>query len=227
MRHRRSWHSPRAREPGENATRATSRSRAAEDKPRMQPLSDGLLRRCGRHLAILPVSGGAPLRRSTLALRISTASSSKIGTVTRTDKIQSACRSAAGPGGSLCVCACAIRITVLKVQAISPATNVIIQTPRKFGPSSVLCHEVGIWCVPAIFERRRGRLGSKISGCGQLAEVAVYFAMSGLPRKQTPIGSRRHVSKSAIDRDRGEPRGSAPPTPPYVRVRIRRFEKLR
>ena len=28
------------------------------------------------------------------------------------------------------------------------------------------------------------------------------------------------------DRDRGEPRGSAPPTPPYVRVRIRRFEKL-
>src|SRR6202022_3036592 len=25
------------------------------------------------------------------------------------------------------------------------------------------------------------------------------------------------------NRDRGEPRGSAPPTPPYVRVRIRRF----
>src|SRR5712671_365216 len=31
----------------------------------------------------------------------------------------------------------------------------------------------------------------------------------------------------AKDRDRGEPRGSSPPTPPYVRVRIRRFEKLR
>jgi hypothetical protein len=29
------------------------------------------------------------------------------------------------------------------------------------------------------------------------------------------------------DRDRGEPCGSTPPTPPYVRVRIRRFEKLR
>src|ERR1700730_12743863 len=28
------------------------------------------------------------------------------------------------------------------------------------------------------------------------------------------------------DRDRGEPRGSAPPTPPYVRVRIRRFGGL-
>src|SRR6476620_285172 len=39
----------------------------------------------------------------------------------------------------------------------------------------------GICCVPAIFERRRGRLGSKISGYGQLAEVAVYFAMSSLP----------------------------------------------
>ena len=31
----------------------------------------------------------------------------------------------------------------------------------------------------------------------------------------------------AIDRDRGEPLGSAPPTPPYVRVRIRRFERFR
>jgi hypothetical protein len=48
-----------------------------------------------------------------------------------------------------------------------------------------------------------------------------------------------HVSNSSLlenfdltneahsDRDRGEPRGSAPPTPPYVRVRIRRFEKSR
>jgi len=33
-------------------------------------------------------------------------------------------------------------------------------------------HEVRNYCVPAIFERRSGRLGSKISGCGQLAEVA-------------------------------------------------------
>src|SRR5260370_40045189 len=32
-------------------------------------------------------------------------------------------------------------------------------------------------------------------------------------------------TKIRFDRDRGEPRGSAPPTPPYVRVRIRRFEK--
>src|SRR5258705_5351998 len=31
----------------------------------------------------------------------------------------------------------------------------------------------------------------------------------------------------AIDRDRGESCGSTPPTPPYVRVRIRRVWKLR
>src|SRR5258708_39439958 len=29
-----------------------------------------------------------------------------------------------------------------------------------------------------------------------------------------------------INRDRGEPHGSSPPTPPYVRVRIRRFAGL-
>jgi hypothetical protein len=35
--------------------------------------------------------------------------------------------------------------------------------------------------VPIIFELQRSLLGSKISGHGQLAEVAAYFAMSGLP----------------------------------------------
>ena len=47
----------------------------------------------------------------------------------------------------------------------------------------------------------------------------------------TPISCRQNwrpwLPRWAKDRDRGEPRGSAPPTPPYVRVRIRRFEKLR
>jgi hypothetical protein len=36
--------------------------------------------------------------------------------------------------------------------------------------------------VLAILKRRRDRLGSKISVYGQLAEVAVYFDMSGLAR---------------------------------------------
>jgi hypothetical protein len=54
-------------------------------------------------------------------------------------------------------------------------------------------HEVRNLCVLAIFERRRGRLGSKISGCGQLAEVAVYFAMSGLPPEADTKRKGRHV----------------------------------
>jgi len=36
----------------------------------------------------------------------------------------------------------------------------------------------------------------------------------------------RVQSRSRGDRDRGEPRGSSPPTPPYIRVRIRRFDGL-
>jgi len=44
---------------------------------------------------------------------------------------------------------------------------------------------------PAIFERGRGRLGSKISGYGQLAEVAVYFAVSGLPPEVPKVGEQR------------------------------------
>jgi hypothetical protein len=35
------------------------------------------------------------------------------------------------------------------------------------------------------------------------------------------------LNRLRIDRDRGEPRSSAPPTPPCIRVRTRRFEKLR
>jgi len=54
-------------------------------------------------------------------------------------------------------------------------------------------HEVRNCCVIAIFERRRGRLGSKISGYGQLAEVAVYFAMSRLPPEADTNRKGRHV----------------------------------
>ncbi len=34
------------------------------------------------------------------------------------------------------------------------------------------------------------------------------------------------MRQTPLDRDRGEPRGSSPPTPPYIRVRIRRFDGL-
>ena len=58
-------------------------------------------------------------------------------------------------------------------------------------------HEVRNCCELAIFESRRGGLGSKISGCGQLAEVAVYFAMSGLPPEADTNRKGRHVRWAA------------------------------
>jgi hypothetical protein len=51
--------------------------------------------------------------------------------------------------------------------------------------------------VLAIFERRHGRLGSKISGYGQLAEMPVYF-MSGLPPEADTNRKGRHGSKAVI-----------------------------
>jgi hypothetical protein len=54
-------------------------------------------------------------------------------------------------------------------------------------------HEVRNLLRLAIFEHRRGRLGSKISSYGQLAEVAVYVAMSGLPPEADTNRKGRHV----------------------------------
>jgi hypothetical protein len=80
------------------------------------------------------------------------------------------------------MCVRALRITVLKSAGNFTRDECHDLNAEKI--QRVKCFmftRCGICCVPAIFERRRGRLGSKISGCGQLAEVAVYFAMSGLP----------------------------------------------
>jgi len=87
------------------------------------------------------------------------------------------------------MCVCALRITVLKSAGNFTRDECHNLNAEKI--QRVKCFiftRCGICCVLAIFERRRGRLSSKISGCGQLAEVAVYFAMSGLPRNQTAIG---------------------------------------
>jgi hypothetical protein len=51
----------------------------------------------------------------------------------------------------------------------------------------------GICCVLAIFERRRGRLGSKISGYGQLVAV-----MSGLRSEADTNRKSRHVRWGSI-----------------------------
>ena len=93
------------------------------------------------------------------------------------------------------MCVRALRITVLKSAGNFTRDEYHDLSAEK--NQRVKCFmftRCGICCVPAIFERRRGGLGSKISGCGQLAEVAVYFAMSGLPPKQT---SSRRVGMSA------------------------------
>jgi hypothetical protein len=90
------------------------------------------------------------------------------------------------------MCVRALRITVLKsagnfTRDECPDLNAEkIQRVKCF-----MFTRCGICCVLAIFERRRGRLGSKISGHGQLAEVAVYFAMSGLPPRRdiAPFGA--------------------------------------
>ena len=87
------------------------------------------------------------------------------------------------------MCVRALRITVLKSAGNFTRDECHDLNAEKI--QRVKCFmftRCGICCVPAIFERRRGRLGSKISTYGQLAEVAVYFAMSGLPRNQTAIG---------------------------------------
>src|SRR5664280_2318841 len=59
------------------------------------------------------------------------------------------------------------------------------------------------------------------------------MCMSYLYSKLPETGVSPHIgtggselTRPSRDRDRGKPLGSAPPTPPHVRVRIRRFEKL-
>ena len=81
------------------------------------------------------------------------------------------------------MCVRALRITVLK--SAGNFTRDECHNLKAEKIQRVKCFmftRCGICWVLAIFEHRRGRLGSKISGRGQLAEVAVYFAMSGLPR---------------------------------------------
>ena len=74
-------------------------------------------------------------------------------------------------------------------------------------------------------EFRTRMLIGQMTAVGQLGLPAIFAVGPFLLLNRT-FSPHRQGLKSAKDRDRGEPRGSAPPTPPYVRVRIRRFEKL-
>ena len=51
--------------------------------------------------------------------------------------------------------------------------------------------------------------------------------MGGSTHRKPEACSLGDSPLSGVDWDRGKPHGSSPPTPPDMRVRIRRFEKLR
>src|SRR3954471_1657046 len=61
-------------------------------------------------------------------------------------------------------------------------------------------------------------------GLFELEPVLITGVLPASLRRDNADG--RAVKPQRIDRDRGEPRGSAPPTPSYIRVRIRRFGGL-
>jgi len=88
------------------------------------------------------------------------------------------------------MCVRAVRITVLKSAGNFTRDECHDLNAEKIQPvKCFMFTRCGISCVPATLERRRGQLGSKISTYGQLAEVAVYFAMSVLPSTADVIGS--------------------------------------
>jgi len=57
--------------------------------------------------------------------------------------------------------------------------------------------------------------------------VAVVVRDRSRGRHGEGIGGFPDGPNLAIDRDRGAPHDAAPPTPPYIRVGIRRFENTR
>ena len=96
------------------------------------------------------------------------------------------------------MCVRAVRITVLKSAGDLTRDECHDLNAEKIQPvKCFMFTRCGICCVPAIFERRRGRLGSKISTYGQLAEVAVCFAVSGLPPEADTKRKGRHVRWAA------------------------------
>src|SRR5258705_13325372 len=88
-------------------------------------------------------------------------------------------------------------------------------------------------CCSFPIQRNRDKLSTRKFDVGVFTQAGSKADLTTLkcdfrsfPNSGPPT-SELSLPKSAIDRDRGEPFGSAPPTPPCVRVRTRRFEKLR
>ncbi len=87
------------------------------------------------------------------------------------------------------MCVRALRITVLKSAGNFTRDECHDLNAEKI--QRVKCFmftRCGICCVLAIFERRRGRLGSKISGMVNWRKWRFTSPCSVYPRKQTPIG---------------------------------------
>src|SRR5512147_1601477 len=92
------------------------------------------------------------------------------------------------------MCVRAVLITVLKSAGNFTRDECHDLRAEKIQPvKCFMFTRYGICCVTAIFERRRGRLGSKISTCCQLAEVAVHFAISCPPPQTHTNRKGRHV----------------------------------
>ena len=77
-----------------------------------------------------------------------------------------------------------------------------------------------------IMIRPSGGVGCESSRC-DLGQVATNIFRK-IRKKTRQTGKSPHVHKPSrhCDRDRGESHDSSPPTPPYIRVRIRRFDRL-
>jgi hypothetical protein len=91
------------------------------------------------------------------------------------------------------------------------------------------------WCTKVVGDElpygvNIDEVGAALGGAGGLAIAGENIADEPLrcvEVSEAPVSGSRKGDTHGGHRDRGEPRGSAPPTPPCVRVRTRRFEKLR
>jgi hypothetical protein len=74
-------------------------------------------------------------------------------------------------------------------------------------------------------------MATDVAACGaqrRTSRTAIYHIADAVIGNMRANGDMGHpeAGDGVSNRDRGEPHGSAPPTPPCVRVRTRRFGRL-
>jgi hypothetical protein len=82
--------------------------------------------------------------------------------------------------------------------------------------------KVEILLTPGVFLRVADNSSVRMDSLG-LANTALTIERG---RAMLEVADIHKENDIAVNRDRGKPRGSAPPTPPDMRVRIRRFRDL-